>query len=613
MRLLLIFCAALALVSGAAAASVAGGTVGAAGSGLAADPVSPIEHVIVIVGESHSFDNLFATYQPGSGQTVMNLLSEGVVSASGLSGANVGAAAQQQATDTTTYSLDPTRTGPYTTLPQPSTDSALGQPQNVPDTRFPANLPNAPYQITKYVPYVDSFIGDPIHRFYQMYQQVSKGKGDLFTWTANTADAPVFQGALQMGFYNVATGDAPTFDSLAGQYAISDNYHQGVMGGAGPNDLMLGSGDAAFYSDGHGNPLVPPASQIENPNPKPGTNNNFTNDGAGVSYSNCSDPNQPGVGSILSYLGSLTYSVFKGGDCAPGSYYVLNDKAPGYLPNGQLNTSAAAVPPQTLPTIADELSANGISWGYFGQGYNGGNPTPFYCQVCNPFQYESSVMTTSLRNNIHDSSDFDAEVANGTLPAVSFLVPDAINNGKPASSSLSLFETFAANAVTEVKNNSQLWRNTAIFVTFDEGGGYYDSGYVQPLSFFGDGPRVPLLAISPLAKPGYVSHSYTDTASILKFIERNWQLAPLSARSLDNLPNPTSGSSGPYVPGNQPAIGDLFDLFAFFAGTPGTANCYGQSVAALNQTYGNQPAAAAALGYPSVAALHAAIKTFCGS
>ena len=55
------------------------------------------------------------------------------------------------------------------------------------------------------------------------------------------------------------------------------------------------------------------------------------------------------------------------------------------------------------------------------------------------------------------------------------------------------------------------------------------------------------------------------------------------------------------------------DLFAFFAGTPGTANCYGQSVAALNQTYGNQPAAAAALGYPSVAALHAAIKTFCGS
>src|SRR3974390_1026077 len=110
------------------------------------ETTTPIKHVIVIIGENHSFDNVFATFQPVHGRTVNNLLSEGIVTCNGQSGPNVGLAQQEQASDTTTYSIDPIRTGPYTTLPQPNTGSALGQPQNVPDTRFPANLPNAPYQ-----------------------------------------------------------------------------------------------------------------------------------------------------------------------------------------------------------------------------------------------------------------------------------------------------------------------------------------------------------------------------------------------------------------------------------------------------------------------------------
>jgi hypothetical protein len=267
---------------------------------------------------------------------------------------------------------------------------------------------------------------------------------------------------------------------------------------------------------------------------------------------------------VLSYLNTPPNTPFNGGDCAPGTYYLLNDYLPGYTPAGQLNTSTPfVVPPQTLPTIAEELSANNITWGYFGQGYNNGSPSAAYCGVCDPFQYVTGVMTTSLKDNLHDKTDFDTEVANGTLPAVSFLNPDTINDGHPASSSLSLFETFVVDAVTEVQNNPQLWNSTVIFVTFDDGGGYYDSGYVQPISFFGDGPRVPMIAISPFAKRGYVSHTYADHASILKFIEGNWQLPTLSARSLDNLPNPITGSSGPYVPANEPAIGDLFELFNF--------------------------------------------------
>jgi phospholipase C len=117
--------------------------------------------------------------------------------------------------------------------------------------------------------------------------------------------------------------------------------------------------------------------------------------------------------------------------------------------------------------------------------------------------------------------------------------------------------------VDAVKAKPDLWSSTAIFITTDEGGGYYDSGYVQPLDFFGDGTRIPLIVVSPYTKPGHISHTYADHVSILKFIEHNWYLNPITGRSRDNLPNPTSVASNPYVPTNSPAIGDLFDLFQF--------------------------------------------------
>jgi len=97
----------------------------------------------------------------------------------------------------------------------------------------------------------------------------------------------------------------------------------------------------------------------------------------------------------------------------------------------------------------------------------------------------------------------------------------------------------------------------------DEGGGYYDSGYVQPLDFFGDGTRIPMIVVSPFSAGGKVSHVYSDHVSVLKFIERNWSLPTISHRSRDNFPNPIVGEDNPYVPTNRPAIGDLTDLFNF--------------------------------------------------
>jgi phospholipase C len=102
-----------------------------------------------------------------------------------------------------------------------------------------------------------------------------------------------------------------------------------------------------------------------------------------------------------------------------------------------------------------------------------------------------------------------------------------------------------------------------VFVTFDEGGGYYDSGYIQPLDFFGDGTRIPLVFVSPFTTGGVINHSYGDHVSIIKFIERNWELPPITSRSRDNYPNPKATADNPYVPTNSLAIDDLFDLFNF--------------------------------------------------
>jgi phospholipase C len=88
------------------------------------------------------------------------------------------------------------------------------------------------------------------------------------------------------------------------------------------------------------------------------------------------------------------------------------------------------------------------------------------------------------------------------------------------------------------------------------------------VDFFGDGTRIPLLVVSKYTRAGHISHEYADHVSILKFIERNWRLPTVSARSRDNFPNPLSEERNPYVPLNTPAITDLFDLFDFGHGSP---------------------------------------------
>jgi len=522
----------------------------------------------------------------------------------------------------------------------------------VPDTRITgvntsapySSLPPGPFQITNTkttdTNTYEDYAASPVHRFYQMWQQEdcnaeyaternpSGCKADLFTWTEVTVGsnnnglpqpanfstdyAPgkktTGEGATSMGFYNVQAGDVPYFKELADTYSMSDNYHQPAMGGTGLDSIILGFGDAIWFSDANGKAAQPPhneyiwggtvnagtVDEIENPNPQPGTNNFWIQDGyggggfsfspvyGGGSYSDCSDSSQPGVKQIRDYLASLKPAISP--NCDDGHYYLLNNYNPGYFGDGsnaytdefKYNTPFT-IPPTSQHSIADVLIDAGVSWKSYNDQWTPylsdkyqlnygtvGSASDQYCNICNPFQYQTQIMTDpAQRANIVDTTELYTDIQNGTLPAVSFVKPSGWVDGHPASSKFDLFEGFTRKIVDAVKANPELWESTAIFITVDEGGGYYDSGYVQPLDFFGDGTRIPMIVVSPYSVGGRISHDYADHVSILKFIEANWGLKTISNRSRDNYPNPKVSEDNPYVPKNSPAIGDLMGLFRF--------------------------------------------------
>jgi Phosphoesterase family len=142
---------------------------------------------------------------------------------------------------------------------------------------------------------------------------------------------------------------------------------------------------------------------------------------------------------------------------------------------------------------------------------------------------------------------------------------------KRAISEIKQFADVTPCRLTPTSHQSNLLEaHIAIFITFDEGGGYYDSGYIQPVDFFGDGTRIPPLIVSPYSTGGNVTHGYGDHVSIDKFIERNWSISTITSRSRDNFPNPITANGSPYVPANSPALDDLFEAFNFSPQQPDT-------------------------------------------
>src|ERR1700731_670468 len=410
---------------------------------------TPIKHVIIIVGENRSFDHLFATYVPRHDEEgILNLLSENIITAAGAPGRHFARAHQYQITSApnggkffssadlknkTLYSrLPPPDVGgvgavsPYAgILSLPGGDPGL-PPQDQflfgtggtglaftlgPDVRITNvnNLPPGPFQLTGPTMPYDAFPGDTIHQYFQMVQQVdcaidqehvSKGNptGCLHdlqsaittTYSTPPGGTPNHTGHT-MAFFNMQEGDAPFFKCLADTYTMSANYHQPVLGGTGPDSQPLGFADQVFFSDGKGNPATPLAANIYNPDPVAGTLNQYTKR---AQWFNCSDPTQPGIAAITNYLNALPYTVDP--KCGPGEYWQAVNVNPAFTPKG-LPQSGLIVPPTTQPSIGDVLSAHGIPWKYYSGGFNAdGTASPFagsYCNICNPFEYESNYPT----------------------------------------------------------------------------------------------------------------------------------------------------------------------------------------------------------------------------
>jgi phospholipase C len=190
--------------------------------------------------------------------------------------------------------------------------------------------------------------------------------------------------------------------------------------------------------------------------------------------------------------------------------------------------------------VADQLSTAGLGWGVFQQSFA---DCSLFMGIHNPFQFFTSTHDSS---NVQDYSSFAAQVQNDILPAFSLIIPDSKHDMHPGSAPVGNAITFVQTLIQQVQA-SPVWNSTAIIVTFDTGGGWYDHVYPPTVDSQGLAFRVPTLVISPYAKKNYVSHTVMDHVSVLKLVQWNWTLPSL---------NPRNALSG-----------DMFDLFDF-AQTP---------------------------------------------
>lgn len=177
-----------------------------------------------------------------------------------------------------------------------------------------------------------------------------------------------------------------------------------------------------------------------------------------------------------------------------------------------------------IPTAGDSLTEAGVGWSYY-------SATPEQ----NGYIWSAYDAIGKYHNNenlraehIKPVGDLIGDIKSGNLPPVSWVTPEFAYSEHPEFS-----VCYGQNWTTQVVNalmESPDWENTAVFLTWDDWGGFYDHVRPPKLDVFGLGFRVPLLVISPYAKQGYIDHRQGEFSSVLRFIEDNWGLKPLTDR-----------------------------------------------------------------------------------
>jgi phospholipase C len=461
--------------------------------------LNQIDHFVVVYQENWSFDSLYGFF-PGANGIANATNADGSLKVPQVS-----------------------KTGePITTLPP-----VKGPDGNV-DPRFPLNLPARPYNsvpfLTQNAPPGDpaGLTGDMIHRFYTEQQQIDGGKNDKFvSWSDN--------GGLVLSYIDAT--NLPE-GQLAQQYTIDDNFFHAAFGGSFLNHQFLIAAAAPRWNQ----PL--PANA-------PSFVSQLDANGAPIIDGNLTANNllSPNGNHFAVNTTQPAQAPFRAGTPADQRLQPINDNHP-FLDNGQPD-------PTYTPTIGDRLDDNGISWKWYSGGWSdalaghplsepfGGGfqfhhqPFAYYANFA-PFNADGTPNpeTNSLLNpdaHLQDETQFFIDLAGGNLPAVSFIKPLGGENEHPGYANLLKGQQHVADIVHAIQNSSE-WAHTAIIVTYDENGGFWDHVSAPKLGdgTWGDGSRVPAIVISPYAKQGFVDPSRHDTLSILKTIEDRFQLDPLN-------------------------------------------------------------------------------------
>jgi phospholipase C len=176
-----------------------------------------------------------------------------------------------------------------------------------------------------------------------------------------------------------------------------------------------------------------------------------------------------------------------------------------------------------VPTLADRLDRKGVSWAYYAaKSTQRGYIWSTYSSIRHVF---NSKQWTS---NVHPVDNVVQDIEAGPLPAVTWIMPRFELSDHPGTNTC-YGENWATRVIDSIMR-SPTWSSTAIFLTWDEWGGFYDHVRPPKADRFGLGFRVPLIILSRYAKTGFIDHRPGEFSSILRFIEENWGVAPLTAR-----------------------------------------------------------------------------------
>jgi acid phosphatase len=383
---------------------------------------------------------------------------------------------------------------------------------------------------------------DLVHRFYQQQYQIHGGRMDRFTVGSNAL-------GLTQGYYDTRTlplYQYLTQDPSAPPYVILDRFFHAAFGGSFLNHIWLISGRTPVWPDADhsGGPFDQHAVV--------GSDGSVVKDGALTHRADsktgrCIPPTDaPGPPA----------------DTACGDY-VVNTAQPTFPPFHPDTPPEKRLPPldDSHRTIGDALDAAGISWTWYAGGWddasgntagrgwtNGPGPKcanerampaarfPHCPDVLfqfhhQPFNYFARFGPgTPGRAHLKDEADFLADLRAGRLPPVAFVKPIGAVNEHPGYTDLMSGNRHLVELIKAVQADAADWPTTAIIVTYDENGGFWD--HVPPprgagvADRWGPGTRIPTMILSPLlAERGAVDHTAYDTTSILSTIERRFGLA----------------------------------------------------------------------------------------